>query len=108
MPKYLIAANYTPEGAKGLLKEGGSKRLRAIEKAFKTVGGKVESFHYAFGENDVYLIGDFPSNINAAAASLAVNSTGLATTRTTVLLTAKEIDAATRKSVKYRGPGQKS
>lgn len=107
MPKYLIAANYTAEGARGLLKEGGTKRVRAVEQAFKAVGGKVESFHYAFGENDVYVIGDFPSNVNAAAASLAVNSTGLATTRTTVLLTAREIDAATKKSITYRGPGQK-
>ena len=54
----------------------------------------------------MYIIAEFPGPTNAAAASLAVNSTGLATVRTTVLLTAKEIDAATRKSVKYRGPGQ--
>ena len=106
MPKYLFEARYTPEGAKGLLKEGGTKRFRAVERALKGVNGKVEAFYYAFGKHDVYIIADFPSHTNAAAASLAVNSTGLATVRTTVLLTTKEIDAATKKSVKYRGPGQ--
>ena len=28
MPKYLYEANYTPEGAKGIIKEGGSARKR--------------------------------------------------------------------------------
>ena len=106
MPKYLLEASYTPEGAKGLLKEGGTKRLRAVEKALGSVGGKIEAAYFGFGKFDVYIIADFPGPTNVAAASLAVNSTGLATVRTTVLLTAKEIDAATRKSVKYRGPGQ--
>ena len=33
MPKYLIEASYTTEGVKGLLKDGGSKRRAAAEKA---------------------------------------------------------------------------
>jgi uncharacterized protein with GYD domain len=80
--------------------------VRAVERAFAGVNGKVEAFYYAFGKYDVYIIGNFPSHANVVAASLAVNSTGLATVRTTVLLTAKDIDAARKKSVKYRGPGQ--
>jgi uncharacterized protein with GYD domain len=106
MPKYLIEARYTVEGAKGLAKEGGTKRVRAVEKAFKSVNGKLEAFYFAFGKHDVYTIAEFPSHAHAAAASLAVNSSGLATVRTTLLLTPKEIDAATKKSVKYRGPGK--
>ena len=31
MAKYLFQASYTPEGAKGLLKEGGSKRREAVD-----------------------------------------------------------------------------
>ena len=31
MPKYLFQASYTTEGAKGLLKEGGTKRRAAVE-----------------------------------------------------------------------------
>ena len=36
MPKYLITATYTAEGAKGLLKDGGSKRRDAAEQALKS------------------------------------------------------------------------
>ena len=32
MPKYLFEANYTPEGTKGILKEGASGRHAAVEK----------------------------------------------------------------------------
>ena len=37
--------------------------------------------------------------------ALAVNQSGLAATKTVVLLTPEETDAATKKSVPYRGPG---
>jgi uncharacterized protein with GYD domain len=106
MAKYLMEASYTPEGAKGLIKEGGTKRVRAIEKAFQGIGGKIEAVYFGFGKFDVYIVADFPAHANVAAASLAVNATGLATVRTTVLLTPREIDAAARKSVPYRGPGR--
>ena len=43
MAKYLMEASYTPEGAKGLIQEGGTKRVRAIEKAFKGIGGKIKA-----------------------------------------------------------------
>ena len=41
MPKYLIKASYTAEGAKGLLKDGGSKRREIAEQALKSAGGKM-------------------------------------------------------------------
>ena len=56
MPKYLIKASYTVEGAKGLLKDGGSKRREAAEQALKSAGGKVEAFYFAFGETDAFVI----------------------------------------------------
>jgi uncharacterized protein with GYD domain len=49
MPKYLIQASYLPEGARGLVSEGGSKRRDAATKAIKAAGGKVEAFYFAFG-----------------------------------------------------------
>ena len=51
MPKYLIQATYTAEGAKGLLSEGGTKRRDAAAKAIKAAGGKVEAFYFAFGKS---------------------------------------------------------
>jgi uncharacterized protein with GYD domain len=106
MPKYLVQANYVDQGLKGLLKEGGSSRRAAVEKLFGSVGGKVEAFYYAFGDTDLFIIADVPDNVSAAALSLTVNASGAATVKVTVLLTDEEINAATKKAVSYRAPGQ--
>jgi uncharacterized protein with GYD domain len=106
MPKYLIQANYVGEGLKGLLKEGGSSRRAAVEKLFGSVGGRIETFYYAFGDTDLFIIADVPDNVSAAALSLTVNAAGAATAKVTVLLTAEEIDAAAKKTPTYRPPGQ--
>lgn len=105
MPKYLIHGSYTADGAKGLLKEGGTKR-RAVVKAFtEKLGGKLEAFYFAFGSSDFYATVDLPDATAAAAVSLTVGASGAASCHTTVLLTPEEIDAATKKSVDYRAPG---
>jgi len=106
MPKYLIQASYVPEGLKGLLKEGGTSRRTAVEKATKSVGGTLETFYYAFGEDDVCAIAELPDNTAAAALALTINATGLVALKTTVLLTPEEVDAAVKKTPKYRAPGQ--
>jgi uncharacterized protein with GYD domain len=106
MAKFLFEAKYTSEGAKGIIKEGGSARRDAIEKAVAALGGRLESFYFAFGGVDAYVIVDLPDNVTAAAMALAVGQSGLASTRTVVLLTVEETDAATKKSVTYRGPGR--
>jgi len=104
--KYLIAASYTSEGAKGLLKDGGTKRRQAADQAIKSAGGKLEAFYFAFGESDAFVIIDAPDHATVAAASLAINASGAVRTKTVVLLTPEEIDQATKKGVKYRAPGQ--
>ena len=105
MAKYMIKASYTGDGTKALLKEGGSGRRAAVQKSLSPVDGKVEAFYYAFGEADVYVIIDVPDAVTAAAVSLAVNATGKVELSTIPLLTPEEIDAACKKSVKYRAPG---
>jgi uncharacterized protein with GYD domain len=106
MPKYLIQASYTTEGLKGLMKDKASGRKAALEKAFGSVGAKMECFYYSFGDHDVVLVVDGPDNISAAALAFAVCATGLARTSTTPLLTVEETDKALQKSVAYKGPGQ--
>jgi uncharacterized protein with GYD domain len=105
MPRYLIEASYTQEGIKGVIGEGGSSREDAIGKMVADQGGSVEAFYFAFGERDVIIIADLPDNTTAAAIGMSVGAAGAATSRTTVLLTAEEIDAASHKSVSYRPPG---
>src|SRR3954469_11674123 len=105
MPKFLIEANYTSTGVKGIQSAGGSSRRDAIAHMAEGAGGSMESFHFGFGESDVYVIVALPDNQPAAAVALAVNAGGGATTKTTVLLTPEEVDAAAKQSVDYRPPG---
>ena len=106
MAKYLAQANYTNKGLEGLLKEGGSGRREATEKLFASVGGKLESYYFAFGDTDLFVIADVPDNVTMAAVSLIVNSAGAATVKVTALLTPEEIDSAVKKTPTYRPPGR--
>ena len=106
MAKYLIKGSYTEEGVRGLLKEGGSGRREAVEQALKGMGGTLEAFYYAFGETDLFCIVDLPDNVSATAASLVVNASGKVKAQYTVLITPEEVDAATKKTLDYRPPGQ--
>jgi uncharacterized protein with GYD domain len=103
--KYLVKASYTPEGAKGVQSAGGTSRRDAVAKMAEGLGGSLESFYFGFGETDAYVVLDLPDNSSAAAASIAVNTSGGATSEVVVLLTPEEIDAAAKLSVDYRPPG---
>ena len=105
MPKYLLEVNYTLDGVKGVLAKGGAARKAAASAAAKSLGGKVDSFYFAFGGTDVYCTVDMPDNEAAAALALTVSAGGGATVRTVVLLTTDDIDAAAGKDVKYKPPG---
>ena len=106
MAKYLVEARYTAEGAKGLAREGGTGRRAAAAKAIEGLGGKLESFYYAFGDVDAYVIFDVPDNVSAAALSLAVGQSGGINTKTVVLITPDEMDQAGKKAVDFRPPGR--
>jgi len=105
MAKYLWQVSYTTEGLRGVMKEGGNSRAKAIGKLVESQGGKLEGFYFAFGEDDVYVIAELPGNLEASAISLAVGSSGAARIKTTVLLSPKEVDAAVKVKVAYRAPG---
>ena len=105
MAKYLWKVSYTQEGVQGLLKEGGSGRRDMVEKLTAGLGGSLEAFYFAFGDDDVYVIADVPDAESAAAVSLTVSASGAASIETVVLLTPEQMDAATKKSVDYRAPG---
>ena len=105
MPKFMIKASYTAEGARGLLKEGGTGRRAAVQKLIEGLGGKVEAFYFAYGEDDAYLIVEVPDAASGLALSLAVNASGAVRLSTIPLITPEEIDAAAKKSVQYRAPG---
>ncbi|HUA02526.1 MAG TPA: GYD domain-containing protein [Solirubrobacteraceae bacterium] len=106
MPKYLWTVSYTKTGVRGLADEGASSRRDAVKNALEGLGGTLESMYYAFGGADVYAIGDLPDNESAAALSLAANVSEGLSVQTVVLMTPEEFDAATKKTVSFRPPGQ--
>jgi len=106
MPKYLVQASYTAEGARGLLKDGGKKRKDAVRKLMKSVGGKLDSMYFCFGGSDVVMIIDAPSNEAMAAGALAAVASGAVRPTTTVLLTPEEIDEAVKLTPTYSAPGR--
>jgi len=107
MSRYLFIARYGSEGSKGVIKLGGTDRRKTIDQMASDLGGHLESFDFAFGEDDVYATVELPNNKAAAAVALAVNSSGVTTVRTVVLLTPEEVDAAAQQTVNYRAPGTK-
>ena len=105
MPKSLWEASYNSEGVKGVVKEGGSGRRDAIETLVSAAGGTLEAFYFSFGDSDVIVVADLPDEQTATAVALTVNSGGLVSLKSTVLLTPEDVDAAAKQSVDYRPPG---
>ena len=105
MPKFLIKATYQTDGARGLLKEGGTKRRAAVQKIVEAAGGKIEAFYYAYGEDDAFIIMDLPDVAAGLAISLTVNASGAVRLSTVPFITPEELDAASKTGVKYRAPG---
>ena len=105
MAKYLFHGSYTPKGFQGLVEEGGVKRREAAREALRSVGGKLEAFYFAFGENDFYIIVDLPDHISTTAVSFVGNVSGTFRINTVVLLAPEEVDKAIEMNVDFRPPG---
>ena len=105
MAKFLFQADYTPEGIEGLQREGGTGRRAMFERMFAEMGGTLEAFYYAFGDDDLYMIVDLPDDASAVAASMVVSSVGAIILKATVLVTPETVDEASKRTVNYRPPG---
>lgn len=106
MARYLVQVSYTTSGIVDLIKNP-QDRSAAIRPLIEGMGGKLESFDYAFGDYDVVVIAELPDNVSMAALSMAVAAGGaVGDFKTTVLLTMEESVEAMRKasSVAYRPP----
>jgi uncharacterized protein with GYD domain len=106
MARYLLIASYSPEGVRGLLSAGGSARKTVVEKAVSGLGGRLETFDFAFGGDDVFVIVDMPDSESAAALALTVGGTGAVNLRTVVLITPEQLDRAAQLHPEYTPPGQ--
>lgn len=105
MPKYLFEASYTAEGLSGLRRAGAASRVEAISDMCTELGGSLDSFLFAFGDVDAFVVCDLPDDEAAAAAAFTVGANSTVSVRTVKLLTVEEADAALGRSVAYRPPG---
>ena len=105
MGKYMIVGTYTADGAKGVLKEGGRGRRAAAQAAIESMGGSLESFHFALGSDDWYVIVNLPDHAAAAAISLVGTASGTLRSRAIALITPEEMDAVAERTVRFRPPG---
>ena len=106
MARYLIQASYTKEGIADLIKSP-QDRAEAVRPVIERLGGKLESFDFAFGDYDALVIAELPDNVSAAALAMAVGSSpGVSGYKTTVLLTMAEAMEAMGKAggTGYRSP----
>ena len=106
MPKFLLQSTYTVEGLKGLMADGGTKRVEVVRKSVEASGGRLESMYFSFGKKDTYVLCDLPDHKTAAALAIAIRAAGGLDTRVTPVLTAEEVDEATRAKAAYQPPGK--
>jgi uncharacterized protein with GYD domain len=106
MAKYLFEASYTPEGVQGIKQAGAASRVAAVSDMCTGLGGSLESFHFAFGDVDAYVVCELPDDEAAAAAAFTVGASPATRVTTIKLLTVEQADAAISRSVDYRPPGR--
>ena len=98
MPHYLQQVAYSIEGWKALVKKP-QNRIEAVRAAIEKLGGTIESAWFTFGDYDVVLIVQMPSNVDASAIAIAFAAGGACkAVKTTPLLTAEEAVKAMKKA----------
>ena len=75
MPTYMVQAAYTSTAWNKLVQRP-ENRMEALKPVIARLGGEILAWYYTFGDFDVVVIFDAPSNINAAAAGMAIAGSG--------------------------------
>lgn len=106
MSYYLIQASYTPQAIAAMVKNP-QDRAAAVRPMIEKAGGKLHGLWFAFGDTDIVAIAEMPSDISAAAISMAIGATGaMSSYRSTPLMTSGEAVEAMQKAqaVGYTAP----
>ena len=88
MVTYILLLNWTDQGIKNV--KDSPKRLDAVKKLAKDMGGEVKSFYMTLGQYDLVLVVDMPNNDKLASFGLKLGSLG--NVRSTTLKTFSEDD----------------
>jgi uncharacterized protein with GYD domain len=106
MPKYLYQGSYTDQGLQGLMKDGGSKRVEVTKKAIESLGGRMETYYFALGGKDFFIIVEAPDNINATIGFLIANASGTVEIGITALISPEDVDLAVKQTIDWSPPGK--
>jgi uncharacterized protein with GYD domain len=107
VPHYMIQFAYSHEAWAALVKTP-QNRTAALEEIARSLGGRVVTLYYHFGEYDGFAILEVDNDTLAGAGVMAAAATGaLRATRTTRLFSPKEMEEALAQAgrVTYRPPG---
>ena len=98
MATFMTQFSYSLESMKGMVGNPQDRRA-AAEKVFAAAGGRILEMYYCFGDYDGVVIAEFPSNVDAASAILAVGASGaFSSFKTTVLISMEESMEVMKKS----------
>lgn len=98
MPHFLHQIAYSPEGWHAVVNNP-QDRIEAVRPSIEKLGGKIETAWFAFGDYDVVLITEMPSNVNAAAIAIAFAAGGSCkAVQTTPLMSVAEAVQALNKA----------
>ena len=110
MPSYLFQVAYTPEAWASLLANP-HDRIDAVRPVIEKLGGKVVHAWFAFGDYDLVAIAEMPTNVEAAAFSVAATAGGaLRAIKTTPLMSTAEGIEAMKKAAQsgYKAPARRA
>lgn len=98
MGKYAVMGGYTAETWARFVGNP-EDRTGPVRKLAESVGAKLDTIYWTFGEDDYLVIIDAPDDVTAAALSVAAGSSGsLRNVRTTKLITADELQKVLAKA----------
>jgi uncharacterized protein with GYD domain len=108
MTHYLIQVAYTPESWKTQV-QSQENVVERISPMVDSLGGKIDTTYYAFGEYDLIALAEFPNDEAAAAFALAATAGGaLKAIKTTPLMTVEQgqraMKTAAEVGARYRPP----
>ena len=107
MATYMVQASYTTTAWNKLVQRP-ENRMEALKPVIEKLGGHILAWYYTFGDYDVVVVFEVPSNVNAAAASMAIAGSGaVKDLKTSILMSPDEgFDAMLlAQGAGYRPPG---
>ncbi|MEX0682689.1 MAG: GYD domain-containing protein [Dehalococcoidia bacterium] len=102
MPAYMYRVGYTSDSWAEQIKKP-TDRQKSLTPIVRGLGGRILSFYYAFGKDDVILIAQMPDNKAAAGLAIAAAAGGAVShITTTPLMTVAEAMGAMRQGKRAR------